>query len=233
MQTISTHLSVRGKGQSINQDSLCLTTFSLGGKKVTMAMVCDGIGSFPDSENASCFLTEWMLNRIYRGGLKTIRRLSGLPLMKSVSRDFFRCNMKFKETFNTPNGTTVVMLLMIDKRYYVFWSGDTRLYTGRRGKTKLLTRDDSESGSLTAGFTNLGYYPPNTASGRIKKGQSFLLCSDGFYRRMDEEMLRALLLPPPGKITEEERERLLRDCGDRITARNESDDISAVLIHVQ
>ena len=68
----------------INQDSLCITQFVIRRKRVTMAMVCDGIGSFAHSEDASCFVSEWMVNWIYRDGLRAIGKFKELGFVRDT-----------------------------------------------------------------------------------------------------------------------------------------------------
>ena len=231
MQIFSSYVSEKGKGSKVNQDSLCITQFITHRKRVTMAMVCDGIGSFPNSEDASSFVTEWMVNWIYRDGLRAIRKYKEIGFVRAVKREFFRCHRKFSEITPTSNGTTISMLITINKRFFVFWSGDCRVYTLKSGRTKLLTDDDSESGVLNACFTNIGYHVPHHKTGRIKRHSGFLLCSDGFYRRLDPDLIKALLNSNSSKNPTEFKTRQLKECVGRNLSRNEVDDMSAVLIN--
>ena len=233
MQIFSSYVSEKGKGSMINQDSLCITQFVIRRKRVTRAMVCDGIGSFAHSEDASCFVSEWMVNWIYRDGLRAIGKFKELGFVRAVKREFFRCHRKFSEITPQSNGTTLSMIITINKRFYVFWSGDCRVYTLKSGKPKLLTDDDSDSGVLNACFTNIGYHIPHHKTGKIKRGTGFLLCSDGFYRRLDPDLIKAILFLNQTKNPTEFKTKQLNECIDRNILRNENDDMSAVLINTK
>ena len=56
--------------------------------------------------------------------------------------------------------------------------------------------------------------------------QAFLLCTDGFYRTLDRESLKALL--PKDISGEEQLERRLRTLGAAAEKRGEQDNLSAV-----
>ena len=233
MQIFSSYLSKKGRNNSVNQDSLCISQFVYKKKRILLAMVCDGIGSFSGSEDASCFLTEWMVNWIYRDGLRTIRSFGSVSLIHAVKREFYRAHRKFCEVSPCSNGTTVSMLLAIDNKYYIFWCGDCRIYSTRRGRVSLLTEDDSESGVLNACFTNIGYHIPRSKHGRIRHRQGFLLCSDGFYRKLDEDYIKVLLNTGREKDPTDFKTKQLSDCAEMVVSRHESDDMSAVLINTR
>lgn len=96
-------------------------------------------------------------------------------------------------------GTTVVLALIIDKRLYVCWIGDSRAYLYSKGKLTLLTRDDSvgqeyvEAGLMTEiearktkYWHQLTSYLGDLDSSfkiegplSIKNGDKVLLCTDG------------------------------------------------------
>ena len=59
---------------------------------------------------------------------------------------------------------------------------------------KWITTDDlSETNMLTKCIGSMGYFKPQWEEGRIKKGDRFLLCSDGFYRNVDENKIAGAL----------------------------------------
>jgi protein phosphatase len=110
-------------------------------------------------------------------------------------------------------GSTVVALLVFGDHGVVVWAGDSRAYLYRRGELTQLTRDHSQVEELVS----LGLLTPEQAEEHpaanvitravgvvdeleldletfaIAQDDTFLLCSDGLYRELDDDAIKAAL----------------------------------------
>jgi serine/threonine protein phosphatase Stp1 len=108
-------------------------------------------------------------------------------------------------------GSTLVMLVIEDKKYAVLWAGDSRAYLMRDGRLERLSRDHTQVQEMVA----RGLMTPeqakghpmghvlsravgvqkevevDRAEGEIQPGDIFLLCSDGLHGVMGDEAIAA------------------------------------------
>jgi len=143
-------------------------------------------------------------------------------------------------------GSTVVALLLFAGHGVVVWAGDSRAYRFRQGELTQLTRDHSHVDELVS----LGLITPQEAEGHpaanmitravgaagyleldsetlaVEKGDTFLLCSDGLYRELDTDDIKAGLA--------------LHDCRqacdvlvDAALARGARDNVSVIVVRVE
>jgi len=112
-----------------------------------------------------------------------------------------------------PMGSTVVALLLRDRRFVVLWAGDSRCYLLRDGELYQLTVDHSQvqdmviSGRLTPEEAEnhpmshvlsraVGVAPRlelDAVSDEAKVGDVFLVCSDGLTRTIPDSELATML----------------------------------------
>jgi serine/threonine protein phosphatase PrpC len=108
-------------------------------------------------------------------------------------------------------GSTVVMLVIEDRRYAVLWAGDSRAYLMRGGRLERLSRDHTQvqemvtRGLMTADQAQghpMGHVLSRAVGvqkgveierveGEIQPGDIFLLCSDGLHGIVGEEAIAA------------------------------------------
>lgn len=62
----------KGQKTEENQDSLAICQMVVRRKRCMMAVVCDGIGSLPHSEQTSGYVTEQLVSWFYRAGPKLL-----------------------------------------------------------------------------------------------------------------------------------------------------------------
>ena len=110
-------------------------------------------------------------------------------------------------------GSTIVTLLVHDRRYAVLWVGDSRAYLLRDGALVQLSRDHSQVQEMV----DRGIMRPEDAvdhpmghilsravgvteevqvdevTGEVQPGDVFLLCSDGLHGYVDETEIARLL----------------------------------------
>jgi len=207
-------------GRTQNMDSLLLTTRTINGSHALLAVVCDGVGRFADSAIASStavhLLNEWFADIV------DVERV-GLRMWDAV--------MEINRTIiNQTNGikvaTTLSALLLVNGKYYIVNAGDSRVYCFENDELTLLTHDDiSEDGKLTACIGRqdqpiLAYHDGTSI------GKTFLLCSDGLYRKMDIDYLISELRV---KTKKDIRDSIVR-LTDYVMGRGEQDNITVALV---
>lgn len=179
--------------REINEDSLAINQVVIGRKPMTMAILCDGIGSLPGGEEASSYVVACMrelFDRIVetRGArLNAMRNATAKQLKiigNAVSRQLYECNDTLK---GKGFGTTVCMIIIYNGEGIVFSAGDSRIYMGRKGHGfRQITPDQQDkSGRLTNAIGVGKKCRLYRKSIKVRQGDAFLLCSDGLYRRND------------------------------------------------
>lgn len=219
----------RGR-RPVNQDSLTLQQALTCRGRVVLAAVSDGIGGLSEGENASGFITE-MLAELFYGQLAELagRKKRKSFLKKSVLRCFYEMNERLRRYAQGKEillGATVSVLFLWGRRYMIFHLGDSRIYLYSRKGIRLLTRDHGGAGGITKCMGSFPFQYPDIRFGRLWGRSGFLLCTDGFYRTLDKESLKAL--SPKDISGEEQLERRLRTLGAAAEKRGEQDNLSAV-----
>jgi len=186
-----------------------------------MLAVCDGVGGLADGAFASStavqMLSEWFdgVDDSWRLGLRA--RDAVLDIHRRIADDAREKGLC--------TGTTLSVLLLSRGRYYIVHTGDSRVYLLRDGVLEHLTEDQTLGGRLTAclgrGKTANLYYN----EGFFMRGP-FLICSDGLYKRVPPDRLRAELEQAGRKNIRKTIERLLRYALER----GESDNISLAVV---
>ncbi len=219
-----------------NQDSLTLQQAMTVRGRVLMAVVSDGIGGLPQGENASGFITEKLIRHFYHELISLVGRGKG---RKALERSFSRCFhdinedlRRYAEARDIRLGATVSLLFVWGRRYLTMHLGDSRIYLCRRSflcrdRVRQLTRDHSgRKNGLTKCMGSFPYEKPDSGYGYLYGKCGFLLCSDGFYRRMGREAFHVI---SPREIREEDQIcRRLREIAVRSLERGEQDNLSAV-----
>jgi protein phosphatase len=140
-------------------------------------------------------------------------------------------------------GTTVVVLMLFGAHAVALWAGDSRAYRYRQGQLKQLTRDHSQ----VEEFVSLGLITPEQAEGHpasniitravgvsgyleldsemfeIAAGDTFLLCSDGLYRELDDSDIK-------GCLALDDCEQACEALLERALARGARDNVSVVVV---
>lgn len=228
MQIYMEHFWEQGERTERNQDSLAFCQFVVSRKRCAIAVVCDGIGSLENSEESSGFVTEQAVNWFCRDGPKLFsKRLNKRKIKRAGQRLLFGLHLQMKDS-GRKIGTTVSMLLLIERNYFIWNVGDSRIYLKRKRKELiLLTKDDVESGYLTRCVGSFPWKGIEMKSGRIKSGDSMFICTDGFWKFLTKEILNTVLTT---EANEEKMKRILREVNGRNRRRGEKDDSSAILV---
>ena len=197
------------KGNSrkgINQDAILM----LVSGDVGLFAVCDGIGGLNAGEKAS----REAISAVHNYWMDQDPDIEGYTIeriRKDLEQIIFRVNDRLVNT--TPRtGTTIVLLILVKNEYEVLWAGDSRCYRlswkepdvlirltedhvweNDSGFTEGLTEKEIAEHKFRGRITNaLGLRRPgriDRISGKADSGEAFILCSDGIYKYVDEEVL--------------------------------------------
>ena len=150
---------------------------------------------------------------------------------------------------NASLGTTAVVFLVIGNEYAVMNIGDSRAYMITGDQLTLLSHDQS----LVQDLVDKGIITPEEAEnspqksvllqcvgasdnvapqfirGEITEDSSFILCSDGFWRKLKEEEIIESL-KPENCTDEDAMKKNLDELVELVKSRDETDNISAVLV---
>ncbi len=198
-----------GMIRSGNEDSF----FAHATRERGIFIVADGMGGHAAGEVAS-----EMTVQIISRELHDLRDADGSAeervsdSIRLANRAVYERTMQ--ESDKQGMGTTASVLLVSGNRYLIGQVGDSRIYLLRDGALKQLTKDHSyvqeqvDAGLLTP--EQARYHPysnvitrcvgasdavdPDTYSGDLKPGDTFLVASDGLTGMVDDRRLQQLLL---------------------------------------
>jgi protein phosphatase len=176
-------------------------------------VVADGMGGHAAGEVASD-----MAVRILADELGNARELTEEQVSEGIQRSLQRANLAIYqrtlvEVDKQGMGTTVSVLILRDGRFVIGQVGDSRIYLLRDGLLRQLTKDHSyvqeqvDAGVLTP--EQARYHPysnvitrcvgagaevqPDLYTGEIRRGDTFLVASDGLTGMVDDRRLQHLL----------------------------------------
>lgn len=229
---------------AVDQDSVVLLQTLTARGRVLMAAVCDGMGGPAYGERVSGYVTQRLQEWFYESLLRAIRKKKPYWVVRrSMDRLVFHMQEQIAlhgAKAGVSAGTAMTVTVMREKTYLLWHLGDSRAYRIRIGtkgapgkRIERLTADHvSRKGKLTKCVGSFGFARPDFRLGTLCDGQGLLLCSDGFYRAVDEAELADVL--GAGRLKEEEQAaRRLREIGGACIRRGERDDLSAVYIQVR
>lgn len=235
-----------GRVKEINQDSLYYNVTP--DKNAGVFVVADGVGGLDAGEVASqtavAEAQAWWDNFILNGNAEnielTIDALSGLV---------FTINQKIQSinlSTDKKSATTFSLLLIYKNRYYAAHVGDSRIYAVDKRNTDFVnllqvTRDHSKlawrevngrrfmQNMLTDG---LGYRKGincDCSYGFINdETRSFILCSDGVFKRQSEEMIADII-----KANNFEPATVCDELINNAMKLGENDNITAILVNTE
>ena len=208
-----------------NMDSLLIRQKSINGKNVLIAAVCDGVGSLQNGDYASGksaqMLNDWLEKT------KTTDRI-GLKMRDTIIW-INNCILSEAEEKNIETASTLSALLIAGQYYYIAHIGDSRVYCYEDGRLFALTNDDiSESGKLCMYIGKSRDIFPQYYEG-FAAGKTFLVCSDGLYKRMDTDFLAEKLKACNKKTIKE----LTKSLPLYVMERGERDNISFAAVKIE
>jgi protein phosphatase len=209
-------------------------------------VVADGMGGHAAGEVAS-----EMAVQIVARELGAIRDLHDTNAARAVLEALKRANLAiYERTLSEVDkqgmGTTVSVLIVSGRRFLIGQVGDSRVYLLRDGALRQITKDHSyvqeqvDAGYLTA--EQARYHPysnvitrcvgasddvePDTYTGELRAGDTFLVASDGLTGMVDDRRLQQLLL---ARATPQ---RVVDALISEANARGGLDTITAIVVRV-
>lgn len=239
--------SWKGK-RPINQDSLAC---AFNHENDFIAIVCDGVGSVKQSEQASKIVANTFADEF----IKTTKLESPTAWFKQTLALAMSNLDKYGKEHNCPTiATTLALLMIIDKKFYVYNIGDTRVYAIRKNKLthevkkysydhnykNFLIQNEASQETIDANkakwhaLTNfIDASNPKVArfdvnSGTIDQRTYFLICTDGLYGYVRDnakyDIAARIFCPLPLKMT----------IMNAMAYKNGSDDnISGIIVSVK
>ena len=181
-------ISLKNKRQS-NMDRLLLCENTVMDMRLFLAAVCDGVGSTRDgayaAEQALKMLQCWFYSLKDTESIGLHFLLSMKKINMGLSEQILRQRLEAATTFSG--------ILLAEDRYYLVHAGDSRIYGWKKGCIKQLTQDCvSEQGALSSYLGRKRSAVFLYCEGK-NEYEKYLLCTDGFYRRIDKKLLEERL----------------------------------------
>lgn len=238
MQYVTGVYWCRGRA-AVNQDAVVLQQVLTRRGRVLLAAVCDGMGGLSMGEEVSGYAAVQLREWFYRELLYMIRRKKRLwVIRRSLDRLVFSMQRhlgRYAAREEISLGTTMTVLVLWEKTYLLWHLGDSRAYRLRGGCIEQLTTDHVYGAEkLTRCLGSFGYFVPAHGMGTLRRGESILLCTDGFRRRVSQQELGGVMgfdaAGSRGLVEEARIERRLKEIGGVCMKRGETDNLSAVYV---
>lgn len=199
-----------GNARKTNQDSCCVKLLSAGELRMVFAVLCDGMGGLKKGEAASASVLHayrsWSEQRL---PMLLAAGLSERSLYRDWCEIAIRCNdhiRSYGRRCEICLGTTALVMLITQQRYYIMNVGDSRAYeitdacrlltqdqtvVAREVQMGFLTRQqarfDPRRGILLQCIGASEEVYPALFSGNTGCDAVYMLCSDGFRHEISED----------------------------------------------
>ncbi len=241
-----------GTTKTTNQDSLSVKVLNTSQGRMVYAILCDGMGGLAKGEVASASVIRAFDNWVHT----SLRELCNAPIEDYVIRtQWEQIITSQNHTIKTYGarqgvrlGTTAVVMLITEKRYYIMNVGDSRAYE-ISDELKQLTQDQTfvareiMLGNMTeeeaktderrnvllqcVGASDEVY--PDMFFGETKENAVYMLCSDGFRHEISPEEIYAGFCPMQ-LVNEQMMQQNAVNLIELNKNRDEKDNISVVLV---
>ncbi len=199
------------------QDTVFGNTDELG----TIAVVCDGMGGLEGGEIASCLAAQTLAEDYFQFRLNPQGTIPDFFQQEAIKIDSLVYELQNEEGDRLEAGTTMSAVIVEGNRLHWLSVGDSRIYLIREKKIQMLNQEHNyremlleklERGEITEeyfyeeerergealvsflGIGDLSLMDINQRPFLLQEGDFILLCSDGLYRSMPEEMILKVIL---------------------------------------
>ena len=237
-----------GNGRPSNQDAYLMRQSEYKGKMILLAAVCDGMGGLKQGEIASGYLIE-LLKQWFEEVMPGLCENNNIGLIQKNLIQLIKKSNKnlllMSKGSDQAMGSTLTLLFVMDKKFFVLNIGDSRAYWFDR-KRKYVTTDQTlvqlevKAGHMTkeqartdprrhilvqcVGVTK--DVKVDCYRGRLEEGMEFLLCTDGFYGLLEEEEIYHI------EANQTEMKQWVENCFQKVKDRGELDNLSCIIIKV-
>lgn len=241
-----------GIAKKTNQDSLSVKVINTCQGRMAFAILCDGMGGLDKGEVASAAVIrafdQWVISELPKLCMAEIEDSVIRKQWGEIVTDMNMRIQAYGAKSGVRLGTTTVVMLLTQNRYYILNVGDSRAYE-LTGGMKQLTNDQTfiareiALGNMTAeeartdkrrnvllqciGASDEVY--PDMFFGDVKENAVYLLCSDGFRHEISPEEIYAGL-QPMALYDETVMSRNAAELIELNKSRNERDNISVALV---
>lgn len=241
-----------GLTKSTNQDSCCVRVFNTKQGKMSLAILCDGMGGLAKGEVASASL----VNAFRKWSEERLPELCENEILDDIIRSEWTniattYNEKIKihgKRYGVSMGTTITAMLITQSRYFIINVGDSRAYE-IKNDVRVLTKDQTvvarevELGNLTEeqahndprrsvllqciGASDVVY--PDMFYGDVQANATYMLCSDGFrHEILPGEIYN--YLNPDVMTSDDVMENNMRTLTELNKQRQERDNITVLCV---
>ena len=226
-----------------NEDSCVVCSSMADGEEMVLLAVADGVGGLDAGDKASALV----IDSVRKCFVKCVEQ--GMPkdrIFTEVIADVAKANeavLDFSKKSGKRSGTTLTILFLAENKYRFYHVGDSRIYhlkSGLLSTVSQLTSDDSEMmPKLTAdGRIIMKTYLTECVGikqqlcyqqghGTFRRGDVFLLCTDGIYKKQSNAELGKAIRCGRGNI--EDLCRALVDCAKQ---HGETDNLTAAAVRI-
>lgn len=216
-------LSKHGKRRN-NEDYLMMVSHPE--ENSWMGIICDGMGGHASGEVASKTVAE-SISRYWTKHLNY--KDDKIKASKACQNAFRTFNQKSR---HVEMGTTMVMASIQENRLTIAHVGDSRCYLFRKEEGCIFQTIDHVSISegwevITKSFftDQPDVSEPDVHQEQLMEGDKILLCSDGIYKSMSQDLLKATLMK---EASPEDIIQIL----DQISEKDGFDNYSAIIMEV-
>lgn len=185
-----------------NEDSIYISSKKINNLDCLLGVVCDGVGGTNDGEFASSEVVYQLIKWFETFSFDSFVSIKDDVLIKIQNINAHLVNIN--STNKTTGATTLSMILIYNSNYHIFNAGDSRIYKFKYLLTKT-TKDDVElkkyklnekmisKNILTEFIGKKDDLKIFHSCGKIFNNTSFLICSDGFYKRINNKQICNIL----------------------------------------
>ncbi len=241
-----------GIAKTTNQDSLSVKVLQTPQGRMVFAVLCDGMGGLEKGEIASASVVRafsaWVENSLPSLCLHPLEDAVIRAEWENIIQSQNAAILQYGARFGTAMGTTAVVMLITQSRYYLLNVGDSRAYElgesiRQLTKDQTLVERERELGNITEEQALLdprrsvllqciGANPavyPDLFFGEVKPDTVYLLCSDGFRHEITGEEIYGQL-SPYAACDEFSMKQNVRRLIEWNKERQEKDNISAIVV---
>ena len=216
-----------GRIKKINQDAIFYECRPNG---CGIFAVADGVGGLERGEVASAMATASVRDWWQKQG-NPIRQEEAIDQLSRLTFETNQAILAFGQRESIRCATTLTLMYIGQGSYTVAHAGDSRAYLYEGRILRQLTTDHAKEVEQRNLLTNgVGYqrkFRCDCPCGPVQRGQLFLLCSDGIYKRNDVAALEQMMATHENNL-----QQLCNVLVESAKQKGESDNITAIAVQI-